>query len=441
MPSWLKNRDWMLLFLLAALNIASAYTTVLGARQILPPPMGDIIGISVQTFLFMLLGGFAMREAPFRRWFAVFCFAAASIYTSFFSYYEQLAKDADQRRQLSVAQTAHAEFVSQIYTPNRIRVEGEVERARTEKEQAIEEAELGTTTGIRGFGPKAKAMIDKANAREVEARSLLGKIEAMRETIDSLDVASATPEEIFEFDTELWQNTPAEWKMGIALPDREDYIDVGAQVALLTPYNRIVEADQPALVSLFLAMLVDGIAIFLGTAIEARQRPMLQAWSENMAGMISQFKKGQAMVKTAFESDGRDAPTNDPNLDDALQIVDVRVSGSGSEFLTTFYQAIHPETGALDYSGLQRHTNPSYRIAARMLIDQLRSPELGWVVVENGRWTVSKNQYAHITAWLGEQIRRESEYESKKLAESGEGLTTTGEAPKPERTLRLVIPA
>lgn len=440
MPSWLRNRDWMLLALLAALNIASAYTTVLGARQILPPPMGDIIGISVQTFLFMLLGGFAMREAPFRRWFAVFCFAAASIYTSFFAYYEQLAKDADQRRLLSVAQTAHAEFVSKIYTPNRIKVEGEVQRARTEKEQAIEEAKLGTTTGIVGFGPKAKAMIDKANAREVEARSLLGKIEAMRETIDSLDVANSTPEGIFEFDTELWQNTPGEWKEGIPLPDRDKYVDVGAQVALLTPYNRIREADQPALVSLFLAMLVDGIAIFLGTAIEARQRPMLEAWSENMAGMISQFKKGQAMVKGAIESDGTNVASSDLNLEDALQIVDVRVSGRGSDFLTCFYQAIHPETGALDYSGLQRHPNPSYRIAARMLIDQLRSPELGWVTVEDGWWTITRGQYAHITAWLGEQIRRECEYEEKRMQESGEGLVP-GEVAEPERTLRLVIPA
>jgi hypothetical protein len=191
------------------------------------------------------------------------------------------------------------------------------------------------------------------------------------------------------------------------------------------------EGDTPAIIALALAALVDGIAIFLGTAVEIRQRKV--TWSEQVAKAIGSWKNSSAVVKAAIEKKGVLDPRQEESLlDDALQVVDLRIQGRSSDFLTTFYQAIHPETGALDFAGLQRHPNATYRIAARMLVDQLRNPKLGWITVDDGWWAVPEEVYPNVTAWLGEHIRRECEIEAEGQA---------GTVQEPERTLRLVIPA
>ncbi len=112
-PQWMRERDWALLGLLLCLNVGSAYTTILGARQIMPThEMADILGATVQITLFLMLSGFAVNGAPIRKWIVVAIFAGLSIYTSFFTYYEQLAQDADSRSQLDTALQAHSAFVS-----------------------------------------------------------------------------------------------------------------------------------------------------------------------------------------------------------------------------------------------------------------------------------------------------------------------------------------
>ena len=45
------DRDWLLMVILAFLNLVSGYTTVTGAAQILPS-WGWILGLSVQGILF-----------------------------------------------------------------------------------------------------------------------------------------------------------------------------------------------------------------------------------------------------------------------------------------------------------------------------------------------------------------------------------------------------
>jgi hypothetical protein len=67
-----------------------------------------------------------------------------------------------------------------------------------------------------------------------------------------------------------------------------------------------------------------------------------------------------------------------------------------------------------------------------MLVDQLRNPQLGWVQIDEGWWHVPEERYARVTAWLGEQIRRECEVEAQ---------ASGGSVKEPERTLRLVLPA
>ncbi|MBX2798881.1 MAG: hypothetical protein KTR31_14490 [Myxococcales bacterium] len=412
--------------------MASAYTTVLGARQILPSPLSDILGVSVQAMLFLLLAGFAVQGAPFRRWVVVAIFGAASIYTSFFTYYEQLAAEADLKAQLDKAMQTHAVFTAAVYQPASSRIEKLDSEAEALFGLAERESKRGSTSGVTGYGPVAKRYAKQGSDMKVEAERLLTDVKRLQPHFE-YEMEGLTPEDVYRKDLKAWQLAPADWKGEVPMPNRDDYVDLAAQVALITPFNRVKNGELPALTALALASLVDGIAIFLGTAIQARQRPTMDSWSKGMADVISQARRSRDRVKAAIDGTPQpDDAYDEMVLGDALQVMHLRIAGRGSDFLTTFYQAIHPETGALDYSGLQRHPNATYRIAARMLVDQFRM--VSWVEVDDGWWSVPDESYARVTAWLGEQIRRECEVEARAVAE-------TDEVQEPERTLRLVLPA
>ncbi len=396
--------------------------------------MADILGATVQITLFLMLSGFAVNGAPIRKWIVVAIFAGLSIYTSFFTYYEQLAQDADSRSQLDTALQAHSAFVSSTgYQSARSQADALMKEAEALFELAEQEKRRGSSSGVSGYGPVAKKYAKEGSEKKIEAERLAADVERFAPRFE-FDVEGMLPEEVYRKDLEAWQLIPADWKVGVPQPERDGYVDMKAEVRLLTPYQRIREGDLPALTALGLATLVDGIAIFLGTAIRARQRPVVEAWSQGLAGVIGQVKNSAAVVKAAVDQPGLAGPGAEELLDDSIQVVDLRIVGRGSDFLTTFYQAIHPETGVLDFSGLQRHPNATYRIASRMLIDQLRNPQLGWVKVEDGWWSVPEEVYPHVTAWLGEHIRRECELEARAVAD-------TEEVTEPERTLRLLIPA
>lgn len=434
-PQWVRERDWALLGLLFCLNVGSAYTTILGARQIMPTQeMADVLGFTIQITLFLMLSGFAVTGAPIRKWIVVTIFAGMSIYTSFFTYYEQLAKDADNRAQLDTALQAHSGFVSSTgYQSARSQADALMKEAEALFDLAEQEKRRGSSSGVSGYGPIAKKYAREGSEKKIEAERLAADVERFAPHFE-FEIAELTPEEVYRKDLEAWQLIPADWKVGVPQPERERYVDMKAEVRLLTPYQRIRDGEMPAMTALAMATLVDGIAIFLGTAIRARQRPVVEAWSQGLAGVIGQVKNSAAVVRAAVDQPGLAAPNADDLLDDSIQVVDLRIVGRGSDFLTTFYQAIHPETGVLDFSGLQRHPNGTYRIASRMLVDQLRNPQLGWIVVDEGWWSVPEEAYPAVTAWLGEHIRRECEQEARAVAD-------TEEVTEPERTLRLLIPA
>jgi hypothetical protein len=105
----------------------------------------------------------------------------------------------------------------------------------------------------------------------------------------------------------------------------------------------------------------------------------------------------------------------------------LRVTGRGTDFLGAVYEAIHPETATLDALRLLEHDDPSWRIGARVLLDRLRDPKVGWVKVDGGRWKVTR--YDTLTAWLAEQYRAAAEAEAA-VAEDA-----------PESWLQLPVPA
>ena len=426
--------DRVLLFLLIFLNIGSAYTTVVGAREILPRPMSDVIGLTVQLMLLITLAGFAAKHAPIRKWFVVGVLACASVYTSFFAYYNRLAAEADANAAMDMALQAHAAFVSDIYQPTLSKITQLEQESSELYDQSRREGTSGLTTGVVGFGPVAKKYAAEARAKEVEAARLKADLNRLQDRYE-YETEGLTPDQIYGQDLAAWQISPDHWKEEVPAPERGLYIDLEQEVKLLTPFHKIKRGEAPAIAGLLLALLVDGVAILLGTAIHSRGRPALESMGRQTVSLIAQAKDANAAVQAAWRRPGviEDGPmAARVELDDALRVVFLRIQGRGSDFLTAFYSAIHPETGAFDYSALQGHPNGSYRVAARMLVDRLRTPKLGWVEVHEGFWTVPLDQYARLTNWLTEHIREECEHEAE--------FELDGRVPE-ERTLRLVLPA
>lgn len=426
--------DRVLLFLLVILNLGSAYTTILGARHVLPRPMSDVVGLTVQVMLFVTLAGFAARHAPIRKWFVVTVLAMASIYTSYFTYYDRLAAKADANAKFDRAMQAHAAFVSAAYQPTLSKITQLDQEAAERFAQANQEGRSGITTGVVGYGPVARKLAAEATAKQVESARLKADLERLKDRYE-YDPEGLTAEQIYSRDLAAWQMSPDSWKSTVPTPERGVYVDLEQEVKLLTPFYKIQRGEAPAVAALLLALLVDGVAILLGTALHSGGRPPLESASRTATTWIAQAKDANAQVQAAWKRPGviEDAPVAArAELEDALRVVILRIQGRGSDFLSAVYQAIHPETGALDYAALQGHPNGTYRIAARMLVDRLRGPRLGWVEVNDGFWTVPQEQYARFTAWLTEHIRQEADAEAEQALDGRDGQ---------ERTLRLVLPA
>lgn len=258
-----NQRDRGLLLALTLLSAGSMGTTLLGAKQILPSPLAEVVGVSVQAMLFAMLAGFMLDHAPVRKWLAVGVFSVISVYTSFFTYHDELTGTAETGAQLEVALQAHAIVTGTLYTP--LRTDCQVLRGEAEAlyEAAKREAGGGSVTGVKGYGPVARKYGREASAKAVDAEracSLANRLQPLFE----IDVEGLTPEDIFKADLTAWQQAGSK---EMPAPSRADYVDLNAQVALLTPIHRIAEGQVPAIMALLLALLVDGMGLLLGTAV------------------------------------------------------------------------------------------------------------------------------------------------------------------------------
>jgi hypothetical protein len=420
--------DRALIVLLFLLNVASAWTTIHGARQVLPTPLAEALGLGVQVVLFLLLAGVAGRYARTRRWVAVGVFAVASVYTSFFAYYETLAGEAADAASADRAAQSHAAFVAAVHAPV-LAEAGQLEReADALQEMAEAEAGTGLTTGQKGYGPVAKQYAAEARDKRLAAASLRADLDRLAPAFET-DPTALAPEAVYAADLAAWQQVPAAWKQDVPAPTRAAYVDLDHEIALLAPFHKVRSGEAAAVVALLLALLVDGLAVMLGTAIHGRREAVVVGAAGRAARIVGDTRDGFAAVREAWSR-----PALPPSLqrppgptpEEALEQLVLPLQGRGSEFLGAFYAAIHPETGALDYEALQAHPEPTWRVAARMLADRLRRPDIGWVVVRDGWWAVPPARYGALTAWLSDQVR--------------EAVTREAEAKAPPPALQLVLP-
>ncbi len=436
-PAPSTGTDRALLVLLAALNVVSAYTTVVGARLVLPWPMSDVLGVSVQLLLFFALAGFVARHAPLRRWLVILVFSAVSVYTSFFAYYSEIAGDALSASNLDRARQAHARFVDATWQPRVAEVEALDRKSASLFDLAEREGSGGVTTGRTGFGPVARQYAEEARQTELAAAELRADLERLRPRFE-VDTEPLTAEQLYLHDLQTWQGAPDAWKAEAPMPDRALWLDLDQEVALVTPFVKIANGEIPAIAAILLALLVDGTGIVLGTAIHGRERPILDRVREGVVTLVTDTKDAGAALQTALRRPGAPDPdpVEPPGLEPARLVL--RVTGRGTDFLGAVYAAVHPETHTVDAVRLLDHDDPTFRIAARVLLDRLRDPRLRWLEVQGGRWKVAR--YDELTAWLAEQYRAACELEAREAGAPVESWLTVRvpTAPEPVPTAELV---
>jgi hypothetical protein len=384
------DRDWVLMGLLAVLNLGSLLTTMLGASELLPEPMSYILGFAVQVMLFTLLAGFAGSHAPLRKWLAVAVFASACVYCSFFAYYGQLQEGEEQHRQLALAETRHAELVKAVYSEAKLEGEGLAREAQELDRQATEEAARGSTTGTVGYGPRAKEMREKANEASLVAERHQASVERLAPLFE-FDPNGLSPKEIHSKDVAAWQAAPPEWTQGVPQPDYKAYVDVMSQVPFLAPIHRVQEGDPVAMVALLLAMLVDGMAILLGTAIDKGRGQ--RSLEEVLGSGILNFRNLVKVVREAFAT-----PEEAIAHPRAIRLM---LRGPAAPFLRAFEEGIHEENGAIVMGTAA--PDESHRENWDILVTRLE--ELHWLEFDADGARVVQHQ--RFKQWLVERIRDE----------------------------------
>lgn len=282
------KKDWLLVCILLFFNLWSGFTTIFGARQILPDNIAWICGITVQVMLFFLLSKMVMRASVFRRWMAILVFTIVSIYTSFFCYYSILTSDVAQVRESNLSLDAHQELIASVYTPIENRSLSLLSEIKKLEELAKKEEESGIDTGFTGCGPRCRFYIKEAELRKAEYDEISRLLKVLEPKF-KYEAKKLSPDKIYQRDREALSSVPYEWKKNFTI-EYEDYIDADREINFLTPYIKIVKSqsrDGSAILSLLISICVDGISILQGTAIERKEKK--EGYIENFANKLSSF--------------------------------------------------------------------------------------------------------------------------------------------------------
>lgn len=375
------DKDKVLLVFLAALNLGSWYTTIVGANQILPGLAGIVTGTGVQSLLYLLLSGYIVRDYPIRKWLGVGVLSFMSIYTSFFAYYDFLTGSGKKREAIQIAIIASQQVRSEVLAPletNVRQLEGEIQQLKTERQKEIDGSEAGY---LPGEGPKAQALQRQILLKENELAKLKPNVEEFQRKFLS-PRKEDSPEEIFQKTIQALELVPNEYRpqkyQGDLNKLRSIFFDKDQEAPLLTPYLKVRKGEESAIAAMLLAVVVDGIIIVLGTAIEKR-------------GKVEAY---------------------------------IPLQGKASDFLHTLFNAIEPTTGLIKYDNLMRHPEKQGFI---LLLNTMRIPTLGWVEVRStensNQWYLSQKKRDNFIKWYAEEIKYQSEIQAQNPSEIPQGVT------------------
>ncbi|GEM_PF-5866064 len=165
------------------------------------------------------------------------------------------------------------------------------------------------------------------------------------------------------------------------------------------PTYNIPPAEYQAMASLLINLLIS-----ISTAIESLSRQLPSEVDDD---------------EVALEDDEVDKPSS-PLHAPNTNLLTLILRGKGSTFLRDFYISIEPIKGIINLEQLLQHSNHSFACGFRMLLDELRHPNLEWIkVTQDGHWYVSHQAYFPMMIWMREEIIRQSQLEAEICSEGG----------------------
>jgi hypothetical protein len=376
---------------ICALQFFSTMTTVKGAGIILsksPAYLAWTLGGGLQAILILLLVFKEKKEAGFRRWSSILFLVAMSIYTSFFSLYDDLL-GGELSTESPKKVMAHQNLRATIYTPLETELQ-QLQRDKTTLTQRLQEEALGGR-GAPGIGPKWQAIrtqLDKVENRINEVSGVLQNSNLQQAFSLSLEEINAkTPKELFENDMQAWsltrplKNAPA--------PLFSDYQNADA---FLVPFQEVRQKNANAIAALVIAASVDLLSLILGSI--SPKEPF--AFFKFLAGFIVipqvGFKRIGATYAHAKQQENLPFEMESNTISDSTRILKL-VNIDASEFLRDLLEAINFDTYVIDFERLMPglvgssqtqasapHESHKYReIAYRLLFDTIRCKPFEWL--------------------------------------------------------------
>lgn len=409
--------------LILGVTMSATYHTAL---LMLPWQMAMVAAAIVCVNLFLIEAKYILADRPALRWSALPVLLAVTVYAMWVEYYSWSTHDRELGEVASIAGQPHADLVAAIYGPKKAEAQRERNLAVDRYAAADREKNQGTGTGRTGYGPRAQGLQREGDEHAGRAAELEAVV-AILKPYAELDLANATPDEVYSAARNLWSMAPNDWKTGIPIPERSEFVDETRENPLLAPPRRALAGDVNARVMLGVALLVDGFALALGLGIMHKQKRVDERHiGQKLADVFDYAKVARAHVlERAKQPVSVEAPV------DPMRLMYVRVEGEvhAADFVSAVYRAIDPETGELDYTLLRDHENESIRDSARWLMDSWRNP--GWVVnPDDGQWVIPAEKYAQVTAFLRRVILDELDH--RNVVQPDENRV--------ERILKTVLP-
>ena len=385
------------MIVLLSLNIVSGYTTIQGAASILPHPSWALfLGLGIQCLLFFALAELILKHAPWVKWLTVLILSFLSIYTSVTTYYTGLTGEYNQKLARDKALTAHNHLIAEVYTPMQERLIKLNEEA--EFKQEIADCEIkGCQSGAPNAGPVYRRLQNEARLAKSKAEAFERQFNIVSEKInfDTKDT-NLNPEKIYENDVSALAKVPSEFRKGRSL-ELTDYLDKEKPIELLTPWYKIRKWEQNAIGPFFLALLIDGLSVILGTRItikkENKSLPILLG--EGIAQFIHDIKASVHDIRRALHfnhANPHRLSDVSPEIRDTGKTVTLNITGQGSDFLRIFNKAIDKKPPyRIDSQTLQQHDNPTFVEGFERIIYRLSHKNVNWIRYAQGNESDNTN--------------------------------------------------
>jgi hypothetical protein len=351
----------------------------------------------------------------------------------------------------------HSATEKAVYSPLKRELDELKGELNAVSEAASKEQKGDGETGMIGVGPKTRALRVRRNTLAEKIKKLEPQVEPIKlsfeESEKNLEDISRnwtilskeqkelekSMERIFLADQSVLGKLPLqlinEKSLKIPAIQRTDYLPDYDKSIFLTPFNKIREKDESAIVSLIVASVIDLLALVLATAIDPHKSNIFRVTSHAVFFCILSFRKALITVYKAFNIGAEMFDvTEEESLNKVIRLTFSSDSSGtsgmhGTDFLRKFLSAVDMDTHVVNIHDLiEGEQNLTVKHAYRLLFDKILNHPSRWIDViketkndhkehSNGevkkRYKISDKHYKSFSDWSSsayhEQVRREDE--------------------------------